>query len=36
MKEDDVLAVINGHAGAKPTTARAKKAAAAIVTKKRR
>ena len=35
MKEDDVLAVINGHAGAKPTTA-AKKPAAAIVAKKRR
>ncbi len=36
MKEDDVLAVINGHAGAKPATAAAKKPAAAIVTKKRR
>jgi chaperonin GroES len=36
MKEDDVLAVINGHAGAKPATAAAKKTAAAIVTKKRR
>ena len=36
MKEDDVLAVINGHAGAKQTTAAAKKPAAAIVTKKKR
>jgi len=36
MKEDDVLAVINGHAGAKPPAAAAKKPAAAIVTKKRR
>ena len=36
MKEDDVLAVINGHAGAKQTTAVAKKPAAAIVTKKKK
>jgi chaperonin GroES len=36
MKEDDVLAVIDGHAAAKPAAAAAKKPAAAIVTKKRR